>query len=330
MDRPIPVTCDRCRAEGEAGADPFEAFGALLDFDPVPRRTARADGWDEEVQRAFIAALSLTGSDRAAARAVGKAAFGVTQLLRCPGSEGFAAARDEALAIAADERSRRLAEGLRAAAAEQAGLRPADPPWSRAASRRAAGNPSHPQAPSAPAPGEAPEQVEVDQAKLDLIGAILCKYVLKLEDERRCRLEGRIAEADFTLRQVTMLEVALDVVSGDGMVLLREARLGGYDLLSIAETDMSQRLDEARRAHWVACGDPPRPEFPPRHLLVEEEGFAVEPLESTRAVNGDRRSHDAQRRAFEQGHAADAKAQVAWEAQARRDYERRRDSDAAS
>jgi hypothetical protein len=55
---PLPVICDRCRAEGLAGEDPFEAFGALLDFDPVPRRAHRADGWDAEVQRAYIAALS--------------------------------------------------------------------------------------------------------------------------------------------------------------------------------------------------------------------------------------------------------------------------------
>ena len=27
----IPVVCDRCRAEGEAGEDPFAAFGAASD-----------------------------------------------------------------------------------------------------------------------------------------------------------------------------------------------------------------------------------------------------------------------------------------------------------
>jgi len=67
MAQPILVICDRCRAEGAAGTDPFEAFGALLGFDPVPRRAHRADGWDPETQRACIAALSLTGNDRAAA-----------------------------------------------------------------------------------------------------------------------------------------------------------------------------------------------------------------------------------------------------------------------
>ena len=109
---PIPVVCDRCRAEGLSGADPFAAFGALLDFDPVPRRKTRPDGWDHECQRAFIAALSLTGSVRAACRAVGKSAFGAERLREAEGGESFAAAWEEAEAIAGDERSRRLAEGV--------------------------------------------------------------------------------------------------------------------------------------------------------------------------------------------------------------------------
>lgn len=33
--------------------------------------------------------------------------------------------------MAADERGRRLAEGVRAVAEERSGRRPADPPWSR-------------------------------------------------------------------------------------------------------------------------------------------------------------------------------------------------------
>ena len=68
MHPPIPVICDRCRAEGFGNAEEFADFGDLLDFEPVPRRP-RADGWTPEVQRAFIAALAVTGSDRQAARA---------------------------------------------------------------------------------------------------------------------------------------------------------------------------------------------------------------------------------------------------------------------
>ena len=119
-----------------------------------------------------------------------------------------------------------------------------------------------------------------------------------------------------------MLEVSMDVMSGDGMALLRDARLGGCDLLAVAETEMSKLLDEARRRHWAECGEPPRPEYPPRYLLVEEEGgFATEPLEST--SGGLPESRDGQWQKFEEQHARDAEAQILWEARARRDFEAR-------
>jgi hypothetical protein len=54
-----------------AGDEAISAIPDLLNFDPVPRR-ARADGWTAEHQRAFIAALAVTGSARQAARAIGK------------------------------------------------------------------------------------------------------------------------------------------------------------------------------------------------------------------------------------------------------------------
>jgi hypothetical protein len=318
---PIPVVCDRCRAEGRAGRDPFEAFGALLDFAPVPRRTARADGWDAEAQRAFIAALSLTGSDRAAARAVGKAQFGVTQLLAAPGSEAFAAARAEALAIAADERSRRLAEGLRRVASEEAGWRPPAAPWGRAATRRdgaaPALSPLPPPANDAFASG--PLSADEERVQIELLQILVDKYLLKLQRERAARLEGRVAEADFYLRQVTALEVALDVMSGDGMALLRDARLGGHGLLTIAETPLSKLLDEARRAHWEQCGDPPRP-APPCHLLEDQGGYATEPLESY----GGKEDRATKGRHYEERHARDAAAHIAWEAEARADWTARR------
>jgi hypothetical protein len=81
---------------------------------------------------------------------------------------------------------------------------------------------------------------------------------------------------------------------------------------------MSKLLDEARRVHWEACGEPPRPEYPPRHLLVEEEGFAVEPLDSTcSGDSGDWRTHNEQDRRHSQRCAGDAAAQIAWETEAR-------------
>jgi hypothetical protein len=324
--QPIPVVCDRCRAEGLAGEDPFAAFGALLDFDPVPRYAKRADGWDAETQRAFIAALSLTGSVRAACRAVGKSAFGVEQLLRHQGSEGFRAAYDEAMAISGDERSRRLAEGLRAVAAEQAGWRPPDPPWANARPR---GRPSERFRPMAAAAAPAGEEVASSlETLVDWLEPIVGKYCIKLGQEREARLAGRIAEADFYLRQLTWLEVAIDLASGDGLRLLREFRVDGRRLGDIAETPMSWLLGQVRRRAWAAAGEPLGPEHPPADLLVHHGSYSTEPLEATEG--GRPLTHEEQRRAFEERHTAAAEAQIEWEAEARRDYERRRDSGAAS
>ena len=70
----IPVICDHCRSTGFSGDGDFSHLGDILDFTPVPRKAQRADGWTPERQRAFIAALSTTGSKRQAAQAIGMAA----------------------------------------------------------------------------------------------------------------------------------------------------------------------------------------------------------------------------------------------------------------
>ena len=326
MQNPTFVICDRCRAEGLAGEDPFEAFGALLDFEPVPRRSNRADGWDAEVQRAYIAALSLTGSDRAACRAVGKSAYGVTQLIAHEGSAGFRAARDEAFAMAADERSRRLAEGVQAVASEQSGWRPPDPPWANARQR---GRPPGRAAPAVAHPEPAEESAQAEDQELALFQGLLENYLIKLRLEREARLEGRIVAADFHLRQVSWFEAVIDVASGgDGWRILFEFRKEGHHLIEIAETPMSKLLDIVRRDYWESCGDPPRPERPPEDLLIDHGGFSTEPPEAT--WGGLEQSHDEQRRVFEERHKQAAADQVLWEEAARRDYEERRASDAVS
>jgi hypothetical protein len=328
---PIPLLCDRCRAEGLAGEDPFARFAGLLDFEPVPRRNPRADGWSADVQRAFIALLACTGSVRQAARAVGRAAFGVEQLLKAPGSEGFRAALEAAHAAAAEKTRLRLRSAVDAAARAEAAWSPAPEPWSHAATRASPEpgrkGPGRPRAAaSLPVPA-APEEDAADTRDaivLDLLESIVRNYMLKLESERRCRLEGRIAEADFYIRQATCLEVCLDVVSGDAMKVLKEYRLGGYGLLVIAQTFVSKLLDEARREHWAAAGDPPRPETPP-HVLLDLDGYSVEPLQPP---HSEPLPYNDRLRADEEQYARDAREQVKWEAEARRDYERRRDSGA--
>jgi hypothetical protein len=120
----IPVICDRCRLTGISGEMDFSHLGDLLEFAPVPRKTKRADGWSAERQRAFIAALSATGSKRQAAKAIGMASFGVDQLLKADGSESFKAAFDRAMAIAKANGSLKIAQGVADAAARNAQLTP--------------------------------------------------------------------------------------------------------------------------------------------------------------------------------------------------------------
>lgn len=121
MKETLPVICDKCRVEGMAGDDPFAGIPDILDFDPVPRRR-HANGWSPEYQRAFIAALAMTGSERRAARAIGKHAFGAEQLRRARGGKSFAAAWDAALDIYRDRELARLRDNLGHLAKEQSDL----------------------------------------------------------------------------------------------------------------------------------------------------------------------------------------------------------------
>lgn len=343
--RPFPVLCDRCRAEGLAGDAEFAELadlGDLLDFEPVPRRK-RANGWDAEAQRAFIAALAVTGSDRQAAAIVGRNAFGITQLCQAEGNEGFLAARAKATEIFEEKERVRRSDGLLAAVHGEAARargrhRPA---WSGAATRRPPPLEAEPppledgfgldEDAFAPDPDEDEATRDIADDQLAYIVSLVQKYRLKLEAERRCRLAGRIAEADFYLRQMTMLEVAVDVVSGEGMEVLKRARLGDHGLLTIAETPMSILLDGVRRKFWEDMGEPPRPEYPPRHLLDQHDGYATEPLESIRGGPGV--DINAERRRFEEQHASDARAQVEWEARAREEvaaWRARQEAEAAA
>ena len=68
-----------------------------IDFTPVPRLRRRRDGWSEQRQRLFIAALAMCGTVSAAARAVGSTARSAYRLLDAPGADSFAAAWDTAI-----------------------------------------------------------------------------------------------------------------------------------------------------------------------------------------------------------------------------------------
>ncbi|HEX8444599.1 MAG TPA: hypothetical protein VF631_13230 [Allosphingosinicella sp.] len=287
----------------------------LLAFTPVPRKTERVDGWTAERQRGFIHALALTGSPRRAAAAVGKAQWGAEQLRKASGAESFNAAWDAASAYSRDRGSRRIAAGLQVVEDQDAAWAPSLGGWGGAASRAR-------QRPAA-AP---PEQEEVPQQRRQWLDSILRKYLIKVEAERRARLDGRVVETDFYLRQMTWLETTLDLLSEDALKLLADFRADGHSLIDIAETPLSRILGEARRLQWAALGEPVRPEHPPRGRLVDYGRFSTEPLEAT--YGGQPQSHDEQQRQFRERHAKGAKEQVEWEAEQRRAYDRRRGSDA--
>jgi len=294
----IPVICDRCRAVGTAGTGDFAHLGDLLDFTPVPVRP-RVNGWDPDAQRAFIALLATTGSLRRAALAIGRNPHGITQLLKRPASisGSFKLAVDRAMAIAKQQGAMKLSQGVADAAARNAQLTPP----SRLADL---------------APDGEEEPLLDEESKLALFESIVGKYVRKVEAEREARAAGRIVEADFTLRQVTCIEIALDLAAlnlgTSGWEVLQEARLDGHNIFDIAETDMSRMLDAERRAVWEANAEPERPEHPPRRYLEQRDGYSTEPSDYLRG--GDEADREAQIAARDKQHREDAKAQVEWEA----------------
>lgn len=313
----IPVLCEACFALGSAGRGDFAQLGDLLDFDPVPRRP-RTDGWNAEVQRSFIVALAATGSTRQAAAAVGKAPHGAMQLRNAPGNEGFLAAWAKALEHHKVLKAHRLAEGVRSAAAWSQPRAP----WANAATRR--GLPLL--APPAPAPGagEEADEDEVRAEKMEWLRDILWKYWLKVEQERTCRLAGRVVEADFYVRQLTWIEVVIDLMSGDGARAMADFRAEGHHLIEIAETPFSRILGEARRRKWARLEEPGRPEHPPREHLSPYGRFSTQPREA--CWGGSDAEIKAQERELEERHRKAAAEQISWEAEARRDYERRREA----
>jgi len=294
----IPVICDRCRAIGVAGGGDFTHLGDLLEFIPVPRQLKRRDGWTPPLQREFVARLAETGSPMAAVEAMGKNLNGIKKLLKAPGSDSFRAAWERALAIGETTEARRRA-------AELAGIH------QRSAHLTA---PSRSRGHALP-PVEEDEADVDDEGKLALIENVLRKHALKVGQERDARLAGEVVAADFYLRQISWFEVAIDLMSGgEGFHYLLAFRCGEHGLTEIAETPMSRLLDAQRREHWAAEGEPARPEHPPRRYLQDHGAYSTEDQEY---IAGGEISREEQFQAFAERHAADAEAQVEWEAAAR-------------
>ena len=248
----IPVICDRCRATGIAGEADFSHLGDLLDFAPVPRKK-RVDGWTPERQRAFIAALSATGSKRQAALAIGMQPYGVDQLLKAEGNDSFKAAYERAVAIAQQNGSMKIARGVADAAARNAQLTP----------------PS--QLRGLPAPVEEEPGEDDEEYKWQLMQSIGVKFMRKVAAEREARLAGEIVAADFYLRQITVHEVMIDLLSSgfglDPRDVLAKLRRGQHGVNQIASTWLSDWMDRARREWWREEGEPERPAWPDTRFL---------------------------------------------------------------
>jgi hypothetical protein len=132
--------------------------------------------------------------------------------------------------------------------------------------------------------------------------------------ERTARLAGKIVEADFYVRQITVLEICIELSFGSpgAMERMRDLGIGRNHVNDVAETIMSRLLDDARRDKWAELAEPDRP--PPLepeqmidkgdYKLLRQECFTGPDLEE-------------QRRAKQAEYEAAAKAQVEWEEKAR-------------
>lgn len=72
---------------------------ALLEFEPVPRKVKRPDGWTPERQREFIHRLALCGSPPIAVGQMSKNISGIEAIYKEKGAESFRRAWDGALEV---------------------------------------------------------------------------------------------------------------------------------------------------------------------------------------------------------------------------------------
>jgi hypothetical protein len=310
----IPVICDRCRSTGVSGEADFSHLGDLLEFEPVPRKTKRVDGWSPEKQRAYVAALAATGSRRRAAHALGMAPYGVVNLLQCEGSDSFRAACEKAMEIAAKKGAVGLAKSVDDIEARNQQLKP--PPSSLRGLD--------------PTSGE--DDGMTDDRKLELLESLANKFMKKVAAAREPRLSGQIVAADSYLRQVTVLEVMFDLMASDGgmsdaFAALQAARIGGAGVFQIVDTPFARALDTRRREYWQAAGEPLRPiafaaEFTRDHgthrTPIDQHtlGASSPPARGYAAQQWARMNSDEQQAARERQFREDAEAQVAWESRA--------------
>ena len=280
-------------------------IAALLDFTPVERKNKRRDGWSPWHQRRFIAWLAVTGNVDKAAQAVGRTQSGAWNVRNSAGGEGFSQAWDAALDLFhARRRAGKLAE-LRA-----------DPPGERHTARHAR------EAREARAfRGKDPELEEEEKA--GLLGEILKRYLVKLKAERTARLDGRIVEADFYVRQLSVIELILDI-GGRTQELLAMLDQPDFHLVQVSATPGSTLLEKIRRKYWSEKGEADRP--PPAPLGRHNHLFATGRDDYDPARDGDRRDWE---RAQAEKQRLAAEAQAEWERRAKGEAGEANDNDPA-
>lgn len=278
---------------------PDPEIEALLHFTPVERRNKRSDGWPPERQTGFIAALARLGNVDRAAHEVGRTASGAWTVRGSANAGQFAESWDAALALY----HRRNPRQPRVGRPSRGALR-ADP--GRAWPRHAG------EAEEQDARG--PDAEDEHRLKLETFDRILQKYENKLRQEREARLEGRIAAADFYVRQLTFIEITLEL-GGQVDKLLHSLKRREWKLFDIAATPMSVLLDNIRRDYWQEQDEPDRPPLSP---LGEHDGAIAfgEPTYYTPERDGTPREWD---KATKEAAALAAQAQRAWEEKARKD-----------
>jgi len=271
-------------------------------FAPVPRKCRRYDGWTAERQRAFIDALAELGSVKAAAARVNMAQEGAYALRRADHAEGFRAAWDAALAhgvqrltdIAIDRAMHGVAVPV-FHKGEQVGEKrwyndrllmfllkhhlPAK--YGTAPLPRGTRHPdtvAREAAENCPVCKQRAEQAaaEPSEERKRSLDKILQQYRARVAMERRDRLAGRIVAADYTLRQLTHLELILDV-GGCTQDLIdlwtREpGQEAGGGIIEIYAGPLSEHLDALRRDAWRQAGEPDRP---PLSFDRESPGVAI-------------------------------------------------------
>ena len=305
-------------------ADP--EIAPLLNFEPVVRKIKRPDGWTPELQRELIARIAATGTVQSAVWQMGKHATGAEALYKTPIAKSFRTSWDAAIIIG------RRRNGL-----------DSQPPFTGAVPGINRRNPRGRNAEAQPEP----EITMSDDEKWQLICAIGTKFMRKVAAERQARLAGQIVAADFYLRQITMMEVMFDLTATslgfDPHSTLRELHRGPIHSREIVSTPFSDWLDRVRRAWWQSEGDPERPPYPDLRFLVthrtsEGECSTYEDQNATGGLTTPARGYrqeqwaemtgDEQRIARQWQFDQDAEAQVAWEAEAHRDFEARQEGEA--